>query len=199
MTKKFGMLKIVQRNKKRVICLCDCGVEKDFDYANVISGRTKSCGCNRIKSMSDKKIVHGENKRSGRTKEHIIWHGIVGRCVNKGNTSFPRYGGRGIKVCKRWRTYKNFLADMGRCPSKDHSIDRINNDGDYKSSNCRWVSRTENMGNRRNTFFLNVRGKKISLADFCSKHDVSYPALHARLKRGFVTIEDVICEKQLSV
>jgi hypothetical protein len=82
--------------------------------------------------------------------ERMVWKAMRQRCNNPSATGFSDYGGRGIKVCERWdSSYANFLADMGRRPSAKHSLDRINNDGNYEPGNCRWVTWSEQMRNRR--------------------------------------------------
>jgi hypothetical protein len=83
------------------------------------------------------------------TPTYVSWHAMRSRCVDVGNASFKTYGGRGIAVCERWQSFENFLADMGERPSLDHSIDRIDSDGDYEPGNVRWATRTEQNANRR--------------------------------------------------
>jgi hypothetical protein len=88
--------------------------------------------------------------------EHIAWKGLIGRCENPRNPVFKYYGGRGITVCERWRkSFANFLVDMGRKPSMAHSIDRIDNDGNYEPGNCRWATQSEQTSNQQRQ-----RGKK---------------------------------------
>lgn len=96
---------------------------------------------------------HGESsghKHSRRpTPEYATWASMHKRCRIKTNPSYHHYGGRGITVCERWNVYENFLADMGRRPSPRHSIDRVNNDGNYEPGNCRWATGSEQINNRR--------------------------------------------------
>lgn len=123
------------------VCRCECGKIKDVSGFDLRNGKVLSCGCfNR-----DKSITHGKSK----TKTYNIWHGILMRCNNPNDTTYKYYGARGIKVCKRWYKFENFLKDMGECPSPDHTIDRVNVDRDYKPSNCKWATRSEQMRNRR--------------------------------------------------
>jgi hypothetical protein len=95
----------------------------------------------------------GSRTKHGKTKtaEWSAWLAMRQRCQNPGNCNFPRYGARGIKVCDRWQKFENFLADVGVRPTKDHSIDRINNEGGYEPSNVRWATRSEQQHNKRTT------------------------------------------------
>lgn len=88
--------------------------------------------------------VHGENRK---TIEHSTWQAMIERCSNPNHPRFHRYGGRGIEVCDRWKKYENFLYDMGRRPSSGYSLDRIDNDGNYEPTNCRWATSSQQYAN----------------------------------------------------
>jgi len=153
---RFGRLTVVAYAGKRGsrdskwLCRCDCGAEKIVAISHLTSGDTRSCGCLNAELSAARRTTHGESPNGTTTPEYTCWCHIKDRCSNPNGRFYHRYGGRGIRVCARWEnSYENFLADMGRRPAPELSIDRIDNDGDYRPGNCRWATKTEQ--NRNST------------------------------------------------
>lgn len=136
---------------RRFLFLCECGVTKEIDGHVVRNGLVSSCGCNRDGKWN---LKHGHARQAARTAEYMCWKHIIQRCENPNNKRYEDYGGRGISICKRWReSYETFFADMGQKPTRTHSIDRIDNDGNYEPSNCRWATPEEQRINQRKRRF----------------------------------------------
>lgn len=132
-------------NRRQFIVRCECGKEFPCEGVMVFNGSIRSCGCYKAKRLSESSSTH----RLTGTPEYQIWGSVIQRCTNPKDESYENYGGRGIKVCDRWLDFKNFLEDMGERPTPKHSIDRIDNDGDYEPSNCKWSTRSEQNRNQR--------------------------------------------------
>lgn len=125
---------------------CSRGVIKTARLANILRGKTTSCGC----FWREKITKHGDAHATKRGTEYNTWAHIIKRCENKNDKDWLYYGGRGITVCPQWRqSYSQFLEDMGRKPTPIHSIDRINNDGNYEPENCQWATKKQQSANRR--------------------------------------------------
>lgn len=122
-------------------CRCECGVERPVSGRHLRAQKTKSCGCYK----EEKRLKHGQHK----SITYSSWVAMRQRCLNPETTGFARWGGRGITICARWGEFKNFLEDMGERPSKEYSLDRINNNGNYEPGNCRWATRKQQIRNSR--------------------------------------------------
>ncbi|MGB1272517.1 MAG: AP2 domain-containing protein, partial [Endozoicomonas sp.] len=125
------------------LCRCDCGADTYSTVGALKRGHKKSCGCLKIELFKKNATKHG---MSG-TGEYSIWEHVIQRCTNPNNDRYSKYGGRGIKVCKRWMSFESFIFDMGPRPTQKHSIDRIDNNKGYSPSNCKWSTHTEQARN----------------------------------------------------
>lgn len=193
---KFGRLLVIRRAKNRNkestcwLCVCDCGEERIVYSQSLRSGYTKSCGC----LQRDVARGHRFGLRHGMhgTSEYRSWRSMKMRCLLPTYRQYQHYGGRGIAVCDSWMKFENFFSDMGFKPTPLHSIDRIDNDGDYEPRNCRWATDVEQNRNKRpNTrirngnHLLTFKGETMPLIAWAERVGISRITLGSRLKHGW--------------
>lgn len=173
------------RGEERWSFRCDCGTTKTIVARSVRSGLTNSCGCFGTERRRDPNLKHRTHGHA-KSRVYSIWAGMIQRCTDPNQPAkFRRYGARGIRVCERWRTFENFLADMGEPPSRRHSIDRINNEGHYEPGNCRWADQSQQNNNTRANRLLTFAGKTQTQSEWAKETGMSQFALHQRLAHGW--------------
>jgi len=195
---KFGRLtctgetiRIPGKLMLRAKCLCLCGKELITAIGNLTSGDTKSCGCQNHDSVVARNTKHGHNVRGKRTKLYRAYVHMVERCHSP-TRGEKNYQGRGITVCDRWRSGENgtqgfvlFCQDMGEPPSKKHTIERINNDGNYEPSNCIWATRLVQNNNKRSNRRIKFKGEIKTLQQWSNFFGVKSATASNRLKLGW--------------
>lgn len=189
--KRFGKLTVIAIGEpfitragypvKRMLCRCDCGKEKSIRCIHLTTGKSTSCGCN------PKHVEHGHARRGTKfSRAYRIWRAMIRRCRDPKLHNFHRYGGRGIKVCERWLDFNNFLADMGECPSEQHTIERKDTDGNYEPDNCKWLESSKQAQNTSQNAVYTVKGITACLAELCRLFGVGYQRTLLRLRRGWI-------------
>ena len=176
----FDQLTVVELDSNRKgtgaywYCQCSCGRMVSIWGANLRNGNTKRCGgvgCRGTHHLTD-------------TPEYYVWAQILQRCWNPNNCNYRRYGSRGIRVCKRWQKFDNFIADMGERPSSKHSIERKNNNGNYTPRNCKWATKREQVRNTRRNFVISAFGKTQCVSDWWRETGISIATLTYRIRKG---------------
>lgn len=188
--KKFGLLTAVCLHEKigrrsMWLCTCECGGQTVV-LKSSLGNSTNSCGC----LPKGRKTVHGRSSEP----EYKNWSHMIDRCTNKLSAGWPRYGGRGISVCDRWLNgdgtkggYECFFEDMGQRPTPDHSIDRINNNGDYCPLNCRWSLPKQQSNNTRRNVFIEYAGERLTMTEWSEKTGIPVGTLWHRIHHGWTT------------
>lgn len=170
---KFNRLTAIQRDYSKDkpepywVFKCDCGNVKSYIKNAVMKRKIKSCGCLHAEKSRSRITHYNTTHGLSKSKTYQIWKGVKDRCFNNCNSGFKNYGGRGITMCDRWLDYRNFLSDMGDVP-ENMSIERIDNNGNYEPSNCKWADRIEQGNNRRNNRRVVIDGAEYNtVADAC--------------------------------
>lgn len=182
----FGTLTVVAcvgKNKDgRILwrCVCECGSEKVATGKDLRRGATSRC-----KQCKSRK--HGMSN----SVEYKTWMSMLHRCTNSNYEQWSLYGGRGIKVCERWQYFEAFFEDMGKRPSKYHSIDRINSDGNYEPSNCRWGTLRQQNRNKRTNVMLTYKGETLCIQDWAARIGISSGGIQRRIRSGW-SIDKII-------
>lgn len=185
--KKFGRLLVLSVNKTvnrqtYYNCLCDCGKLVSMRNCHLTSGNTKSCGCLNDELRAERNYTHGKS----RTPECHVWNHIKTRCENLNIKGAKYYSAKGITMCDRWRySFENFLSDMGERPGPKYSIDRIDSNGNYEPSNCRWATAIEQANNMSSNHIVEFDGASYTIANLARKFDVNYSVFYRRLRDGW--------------
>jgi hypothetical protein len=163
-------------------CRCECGNEKTVRWSHLLRGKIQSCKClqtERVQAQADRRRIDPELRRI-----RNAWKSMIHRCYSPSQESYVNYGAKGVRVCDQWQSrdgFKRFLRDMGLPPTRDHSIDRIDANGNYEPTNCRWATCIEQARNKRNTVFLEFNGVKKPLVEWAEEIGLAPRTLHNRV------------------
>lgn len=195
----FGRLSVIKiddakRVKWRIkwLCQCDCGKNTIVSGSHLRSGHTISCGCYNDEITTK----HGECRRGRVSPEYSTYEGMIQRCTNPNAKGYENYGGRGVSISSRWlgeNGFKHFLEDMGRRPSKLHTLERKDNEnGRYEKDNCIWDTWANQHRNRRNNHWIEYDGKRMIVADWARY--IGVRSSFFWLKRKTMTMEEIIAK-----
>lgn len=194
---RYGSLVVVRYShhvgpKRAWLCRCDCGEETIVQDSNLRSSHTTSCGCALIAARSVARLTHGKSS----TPIHDVWINMKQRCYNSKNPRYPDYGGRGIRVCDEWlNSFEAFFAYLGDVPSPTHTIDRIDNDGNYEPGNVRWATKIVQGINRRpftaGGKTIDFRGERLTVHTLAKRFNLRPSTIYKRLDNGW-TVEDAV-------
>lgn len=171
------------KGHKKIYWKCRC-----LSCGNIFETRgDRLSGSHPIKTCQH--CARNTNRGLSKTRIHAIWSSMLQRCNNKNNPAYPRYGGRGIRVCERWLDFNNFYDDMIGAYHDDLTIDRIDNNGDYCKENCRWATRKQQGRNTRRNLEIKYHGQEKCLSEWCELLDLPYHTVIFRLYRGWGVVK----------
>lgn len=203
---KFDRLTVISRaqnsasGKTHWNCKCTCGNTSIVSKSNLSQGKQKSCGCLKNELAKKRFLKHGHNPGTGQSLTYNSWCHMKQRC-KPGNTTDPSYAEKGRKVCNGLQSFKNFLKHIGKRPSRNHSIDRIDNNGHYSCghcnecrrnnwpSNCRWADKITQMNNHPKNHLISYNGETLTMSQWAKKLDVNYNTLRSRIYQMKWSIE----------
>lgn len=192
---KTGLLTNHKRKRKAVLLKCNnCGHEiLAAEYS--LRNERQTCVCTKSKKVTECLIKRNTTHNKSHTDEYKIYHGMKKRCYNKKCKHFKSYGGRGIKICDKWlESFENFLSDMGLRPSKLHSIERKNVNGDYSKENCLWATNKAQANNKRSNTIHEVDGEMLTSKQVSEKFKINYSTLRSKLNKNKMKIGDILNE-----
>ena len=172
--------------RKFALYRCECGKEKPVCIYSVTNGTSRSCGC-LVKHPSGKEhpmYKHGQCMKENRTKEWRAWNAMIRRCTYPSMDDYPRYGGAGITVCKRWKGkdgFIHFLSDVGKSPTPKHSLDRIKNEGNYEPRNVKWSTASEQVLNSKKARFIIFNGQTHNISKWAEITSIERRVIQSRL------------------
>lgn len=196
-----SFMAIIGTQKQRhAVFQCECGRRLVSPVFRVKSGHSLSCGCKRAGKPSPKASKHGHTEtRFGKTttsRTYRIWNSMRSRCEYPSHTNYRFYGGRGITVCERWKSFEMFLADVGKI-AEGMSLDRIDSNGNYEPSNVRVIPIKLQARNKRSNRFFEIDGKTQTLIEWVNEIGVvSYSTAHARLRQGWSIVSALTIPKR---
>lgn len=196
--KKFNRLTVVGLEmgkwQMELICICICGNKRRVSHSSLKSGKTGSCGCLSREMTSQRSIKHGQ---CNKTSEYKSWINMKERCTNINCKDYESYGGAGITYCERWDSFINFFEDMGKKPSKQHSLDRFpNQKGNYEPNNCRWATPKEQARNVKTNVILNIDGISKCVIEWTNGDKKKAKIVYQRLKKGWTPKDAVFAPIQ---
>lgn len=187
---KLHFLTVVRKSPVSVLdfwmCRCECGAIINTAGCNLRRGYPRSCGC----KASVNKGTHGHTRNGRWSSEYHSWSCMRDRCSNPNAPNYAGYGGRGITVCDRWqKSFEDFLADMGPKPTAAHTIDRKDVNGNYEPGNCQWSTPKEQGNNRRNSVFVELNGRSLTVAQWAVETGLSDSCIRRRVEAGMSAAE----------
>lgn len=192
---RFGRLIVVRKGENKGkyttwVCKCDCGNVKCIRTDSLRSGVTVSCGNHQYEHFKNRKYKYPVDVRNKRLRN--IWHGMLNRCNNEEHKAYKSYGGRGIKVCQDWNNYVSFARwALNNGYSNELTLDRIDNNGNYEPSNCKWSSIQEQHNNRQNSRHETINGITKTVSEWAKEYGLYANTVYRRLDRG-ISIEDAL-------